>query len=642
MSLLVVMNLSIITTSQSLLNAQEYDGEIAAIHNPHLWPKPQNPIPGQLSDNRNIQTLQKYYNAYAENNIEGMRSVMAENVEWHIPGHHPLAGTKHGIQEVVNFFQQLPKAGFKAEVLILAANDDYVIDAHRGWGSYRGKSIDINWILLYQFDKNGKICRVQNFSADQYASDAFFYYVYGNGLGKSSSEDREKIIAIVNDIGTLADQCDWNRLAQMFADAVLLDYTSMVGGKPETLSPQEIMVRWKSILPGFDMTQHKITDHKVELHHNQADVYSKVMALHYIAGSLGGEIWIVQGEYYHHLIQTKDGWKVNKMKFIVGEIRGNNDLPGLAIRRVASHSQPTWVAGKNLVGFISEGLTLKGHLYLPDNYQEGKRYPAIVIIGSWTTVKEQMAGTYAQKLAHNGWLTFAFDPRFYGESQGQPRFYESPLEKIKDIKNAITYLQSLSIVDGNNIGLVGICAGAGYVCGVAAEDDRVKVLATVASWFQDRKAVEMIYGGKESVENKIKAAREAKEHYHTSGEVEYIPTISKTNPNAAMYGDFDYYLNPKRGATTEWSADKFAVMSWEDWLNFNPMPFATKIKVPILMIHSDNAALPEYTKQFFADIPGNQKKLYWFKGNQFDFYDREEQVTESLKQICEYFRSILH
>lgn len=102
-----------------------------------------------------------------------MKQFVAEDVEWHIPGRHQLAGTKRGIDEFVDFFNQLGKAGFAAEVMILAANDTYVIDAHRGWSSNVKDNVDLNWILLYQI-QDGKIKRVQNFSGDVYKSDKFF------------------------------------------------------------------------------------------------------------------------------------------------------------------------------------------------------------------------------------------------------------------------------------------------------------------------------------------------------------------------------------------------------------------------------------------------------------------------------------
>ena len=96
---------------------------------------------------------------------QGSREVLGKASE--------LAGTKRGIQEFTDFFSKLGKAGFQAQVMILAANDTYVIDAHRGWSSKADNSIDLNWVLLYQIE-DGKIKRVQNFSGDLYASDRFF------------------------------------------------------------------------------------------------------------------------------------------------------------------------------------------------------------------------------------------------------------------------------------------------------------------------------------------------------------------------------------------------------------------------------------------------------------------------------------
>lgn len=54
------------------------------------------------------------------------------------------------------------------------------------------------------------------------------------------------------------------------------------------------------------------------------------------------------------------------------------------------------------VTFQSEGITLAGHLFLPEPYTSSAKLPAIIIGGSWLTVKEQMAGLYAQKLVDQG------------------------------------------------------------------------------------------------------------------------------------------------------------------------------------------------------------------------------------------------
>ena len=296
------------------------------------------------------------------------------------------------------------------------------------------------------------------------------------------------------------------------------------------------------------------------------------------------------------------------------------------------------------VSFTSDGLKLAGNLYYPGNYQEGQKYPAIIVSGSWTTVKEQMAGLYAQKLAENGFITLAFDFRNFGESEGEPRFYESPQLKVEDIKNAVSYLEKMHEVDDLSIGAFGVCAGAMYTLMAASEDKRIKSVVTTASWLHDAEAVKIFYGGEEGVNAKIDAAQKAKVNYAENGVVEYIPAISTEDESAAMYGPFDYYLNPERGAIEEWSADKFAVMSWEDWLRTDPMPTAKDLTCPTLMIHSDGAVLPQYTKNYFAKVASDDKKLHWIKTelespyHQFSFYDQDNEVNESVEIASKWFK----
>jgi fermentation-respiration switch protein FrsA (DUF1100 family) len=299
------------------------------------------------------------------------------------------------------------------------------------------------------------------------------------------------------------------------------------------------------------------------------------------------------------------------------------------------------------VNFKSEGLNVIGNLYYPANYQKSESYPAIIVAGSWTTVKEQMAGLYAERIANEGFITLAFDFRNFGESEGEPRFWENPAMKIEDIKSAVSYLQSLPEVNKEKIGSFAVCAGSMYTLMAAAEDTRIKAIVTAASWLQDKEAVKLFYGGEEGVSTKIAAAQKAKELFAKEGMVEYIETISTTNPDAAMYGPYDYYLNPERGAVKEWSDDKFAVMSWEDWLTLNPMPYASKLKAPTLMIHSDGCVLPQYTKNFFAKTASMDKKLDWLETDldsplqQFNFYDQEKEVSLTVAKASQWFREKL-
>lgn len=122
-----------------------------------------------------ITAIESFFTAYAAGDREGIASVLSEDIEWTIPGHHPLAGTKRGIDEVVAFFAQLAKTGFKADTIFLEASDEYVVDIHRGYSTSGAGKVDTTWALVWHFRSDGKVDRVINLSADQHQMDVFVW-----------------------------------------------------------------------------------------------------------------------------------------------------------------------------------------------------------------------------------------------------------------------------------------------------------------------------------------------------------------------------------------------------------------------------------------------------------------------------------
>lgn len=125
----------------------------------------------------NVAIVKQFFKYYEKGDIVGMREIMSNDVEWHVPGRHPLAGVKKGVEEVIAYYKQLQKANFRAEVMILEGNEHYVIDCHRGWAKVGNARLEINWVLLYKIE-NGKIRSMITFPEDQHAADDFFWKVY--------------------------------------------------------------------------------------------------------------------------------------------------------------------------------------------------------------------------------------------------------------------------------------------------------------------------------------------------------------------------------------------------------------------------------------------------------------------------------
>lgn len=61
-------------------------------------------------------------------------------------------------------------------------------------------------------------------------------------------------------------------------------------------------------------------------------------------------------------------------------------------------------------------IDLSAVLYLPPAFDANRQYPAIVVSHPGGGVKEQTAGTYAEKLAEQGFVTVAYDASYQGKA----------------------------------------------------------------------------------------------------------------------------------------------------------------------------------------------------------------------------------
>lgn len=122
----------------------------------------------------NVALIHEFFRIYASNETGQLGNVLAEDIEWHIPGKHSLAGTKIGIPAVVEYLNQLSKAAFQASPIVMGVSDQYVIDCHRNWSNLECvANLDNMSCLLWKIE-NGKIVEVYNFPEDQHKVDAFF------------------------------------------------------------------------------------------------------------------------------------------------------------------------------------------------------------------------------------------------------------------------------------------------------------------------------------------------------------------------------------------------------------------------------------------------------------------------------------
>lgn len=295
--------------------------------------------------------------------------------------------------------------------------------------------------------------------------------------------------------------------------------------------------------------------------------------------------------------------------------------------------------GLERVRFDAAGTFIVGNLFVPADHDGRTRYPAVVVGGSLASVKEQMGGTYAAELARQGFIALAIDYRHYGESGGEPRQFEQPDVKSQDLSLAAAYLASRSDVRRDAVALLGVCTSGGNVIYAAARDPSISAIAAVAGHFPAPSVTSTlpIFGGPDAVARRRAEGRAAIEKYQRTGENTLIVCYHNTDRSAAHFGPMEYYMDIKRGGGVPQWRNELSAMSWEGWLDFDPISEAPKVTTPALIVHSDGCALPEQARKVHALLRG-PKALHWSNGYHFDFYDDPAKTSDAVAAIASFFR----
>jgi len=287
--------------------------------------------------------------------------------------------------------------------------------------------------------------------------------------------------------------------------------------------------------------------------------------------------------------------------------------------------------------FFRGELRLAGQLFRNTDRLDVKQ-PAMIVTGSWLTVKEQMPELYATRLAERGYTTFTFDFSGFGESSGEPRQAEMPDRKIADLIAAADFLSTLSLIEPDALSHLAVCASAQYGLAALARGSRVRRFISVAGWYHDTASVAAFYGGLAGVARRLDAASAALERYRTTGQVETVAAYKPGDETAGMFFELDYYANVSRGNVPAWR-NEMATLSWTPWLLFDGLSAADRVDTPALFVHSDGCVFPDHVRLVHSKLRG-PKQLVWASGTQTDFYDQPEQVDVAVNAADAFLKGL--
>jgi len=138
--------------------------------------------------------------------------------------------------------------------------------------------------------------------------------------------DRYEIIETCTRMGELIDNRRWDELAEIFADTFDIDYTSIFGGRPATITAADMVRTSRLLLGNLEATHHLVAGHIVTGSGDAARCVSQVQATHIKHSNSGDPHWTVGAQYDMDLVRTAGGWRISALRATMRWATGNREV----------------------------------------------------------------------------------------------------------------------------------------------------------------------------------------------------------------------------------------------------------------------------------------------------------------------------
>ncbi|WP_405495912.1 nuclear transport factor 2 family protein [Nocardia sp. NBC_00511] len=146
----------------------------------------------------------------------------------------------------------------------------------------------------------------------------------------ATAQQRADIIDAATRLFWYIDIRDWDTFESVFADEVTLDYTSIWGGSPATVTPGQIRADWEKLIGSFDATQHLLGNHLVTVDGDRAELTAVFQAIHLLANTFGSPRWTLGGTYRIGLTLIENTWRISTVTMTATWADGNKDILTIA------------------------------------------------------------------------------------------------------------------------------------------------------------------------------------------------------------------------------------------------------------------------------------------------------------------------
>ncbi len=129
-----------------------------------------------MAEHPNVEVWRKGHAALSSRDWDGIRSYLAEDVTYHVPGNHSLSGDHVGLQAVLALLASgvaRTDGTLKVEPHEVMATDDHVVALVKISATRDGRQFSYNGVNVYHV-KDGKLTEAWLFNFDpQVSADLF-------------------------------------------------------------------------------------------------------------------------------------------------------------------------------------------------------------------------------------------------------------------------------------------------------------------------------------------------------------------------------------------------------------------------------------------------------------------------------------
>jgi uncharacterized protein len=129
-----------------------------------------------VADHPNLTTFRSIYRAFTTGDMDSLATFFDDDVTWHTPGQHPLAGAYEGrAATLASFAEEFERSGgtYSVDVRDVLANDEHVVALLHATADREDKRLNEDYVIVFDM-RDGKVDAAWEVWKDQASVDEFW------------------------------------------------------------------------------------------------------------------------------------------------------------------------------------------------------------------------------------------------------------------------------------------------------------------------------------------------------------------------------------------------------------------------------------------------------------------------------------